>query len=294
MIILLSVLIFILGACVGSFLNVVIFRLPKGEDIFRKRSYCPNCRKRLAPIDLIPMASFLILGGRCRTCGKPISIQYPVVEAVTGILFLASFISWGEKFGFVFQFLPQLLLWFLVVSVLILVFVIDLRFGIIPDQILKFAWLGSLVLILAGYFWPILANFFDLTKATAEFGRYLLEPLLLTQLKFAGFDLVTRLTAALLVAAFFGILILLTRGRGMGWGDVKFGFFLGFIFSLPQIFSVLFLSFVIGAGVSLILIIAKIKKFGQTVPFGPFLATASLIVLFFGERILNWYLSIIG
>ncbi len=288
------VLVFILGAAVGSFLNVVIFRVPAGIEIFKKRSRCPNCATPLKAFELIPILSYIFQKGKCRTCGKPISIQYPAVEVVTGILFLASFINWGQKFGFVFQFLPQLFLGFLIVSVLILVFVIDLRFGIIPDQVVKFAFAGCLILILASFLWPILADFLGFILATTEFGKYAQGPEILAQVKFAGLDLVMRLATALLVAAFFGILILVTSGRGMGLGDVKFGFFLGFIFSLPQIFTVLFLSFVIGAVVSLLLILAKLKNFGQTVPFGPFLATASLAVLFAGDDILAWYLAIIG
>ena len=294
MIYLATIFVFIIGASIGSFLNVLIFRLPAGIEVFRRRSFCPYCKTPLKTFQLVPIFSYFLLGGKCKTCGKSISFQYPAVEAATAILFAASFISWSQKFSGQSQFLPQLLLSFLVISVLIVVFVIDLKHGIIPDQVVKIALIGAIILVFANYFSQTLTFFLNLANNLSGFDKYLFPPVAVSQLKFSGLDFATRLAAGLGVLVFFTILILVTRGRGLGWGDVKFGFFLGFVFSAPEIFQVLFLSFVIGAFVSLILVILKLKKFGQTVPFGPFLSIASLATLFFGDKIFNWYFLILA
>lgn len=254
-----SALVFIFGAAVGSFLNMVIFRLPKNIEIFRKRSFCPKCKATIAPFDLIPIFSYLALSGRCRYCQKKISVQYPLVETATALLFLLSFLIWEKQFGTNFSFLPQLLHLFLIVSVLIVIWIIDARFNIIPDSVLMFAILTSIALIvLSG------ANFSDI---------------------------LLRLETASGAFVFFGVIILATLGRGMGAGDAKFAFWLGLIFPFPQITQVLFLSFVTGAIFAVILIVFKKAKFGQTIPFGPFLSLGALISLFFGDQILQWYLG---
>lgn len=289
--ILLSAFTFFVGAAFGSFLNVVIFRLPKGEDIFKKRSYCPHCKKPISTFDLIPIFSFFVLLGKCRKCGKPISVQYPAVELVTACLFLASFLLWQAKFGLSWQFIPQLLHYFLIVSVLIGVFVIDAKLGIIPDKIVKFALIISALLILATYLGDFLSIYLGLVKTAPELSKYFFPSLFVNQAKFAGLDFGIRLLAGVFVSILFTGLILVTAGRGMGWGDVKLGFWLGFAFSFPQTFLVLFLSFVTGAAVSIVLILSGRKKFGQTIPFGPFLAAGAAISLFAGDLILVWYLG---
>lgn len=275
--ILLSILIFTFGAAVGSFLNVVIYRIPEGEEIFKKKSHCPACKAILSPFELIPIFSYLGLWGKCKNCGQPISLQYPIVETTTALLFLASFFLWQQKFGANPLFLPQLFHFFLIISVLISVFAIDAKHKIIPDSVVKVAIAASFILILASFLVQLFAS-----------------GLLPNLLSSYAIDFSYRLASALGVSLFFILLIVVTAGRGMGWGDVKFGFWLGFAYSAPRIFQVLFLSFFTGAVFAIFLIIIKKKKFGENLPFGPFLSLAGVISLFFGEILLDWYLKGFG
>ena len=254
-----SSLVFVTGAAVGSFLNLVIFRLPKNIEIFRKRSFCPKCKVTIASFDIIPIFSYFALGGRCRSCQKKISAQYPLVEIITVLLFLVSFWAWEKRFGANLSTFPELLHLFLIVSVLIVIWVIDARHNIIPDSVLVLAIFGSIVLIILSG-----SNFSDI---------------------------LLRFETAVGAFVFFGVIILATLGRGMGVGDAKFVFWLGLIFPFPQIIQVLFLSFIAGAIYAVILIVAKKAKFGQTIPFGPFLSFGALISLFFADQILQWYLA---
>jgi prepilin signal peptidase PulO-like enzyme (type II secretory pathway) len=138
---------FVIGLFFGSFLNVVICRFPEMKDIFFGRSYCPKCKKTISFYDLIPLLSYLILLGRCRSCGKPISIQYPIVEIITGLLFALSYYISGFNFLLIF-YLPIFML-------LILIFVYDLKHLEIPEV---FSWLFLALAILAGLF----ANIYSL------------------------------------------------------------------------------------------------------------------------------------
>ncbi|MFC1652076.1 prepilin peptidase, partial [Patescibacteria group bacterium] len=206
------VLFFVLGLIVGSFLNVVIFRFKKKESIVKKRSHCPNCKKKLRVWDLFPVLSFLFLKGKCRYCKKPISIQYPLVELATAILFAALY--W--KFD-----LNIILLYFLVVSCsLILIFVIDLKHFIVPDR-----------LIIPGIF-------------LAFFVSYLI----------LDFTLVSLGLGVLIGGGFFLILVLVSKGKAMGMGDVKLGILAGLIIGFPQIILTLFFAFVFGGIISGILL----------------------------------------
>jgi len=132
---------FVIGLFFGSFLNVVIYRFPGMKDIFIGRSYCPKCKKTIATYDLIPLFSYLILSGKCRSCGKPISIQYPLVEIITGLLFALSYYISGFSFSLIF-YLPIFML-------LILIFSYDLKHLEIPEV---FSWLFLALAILAGLF----------------------------------------------------------------------------------------------------------------------------------------------
>lgn len=270
----LSLLVFVIGAAVGSFLNVVIARVPKGEEIVRKWSYCPKCKKTIDVFDLIPIISYFLLLARCRNCGEPISLQYPIVEFATGSLFLLSFLTFNFQLSISnFHLLPHLLHQFFIISVLIVVFVIDAKAGIIPDSVVKTALIVSLLFVVVG---SITATGFSQNTLAAIVA-----------------ELVPRILTAASVAGFFGLLILATAGRGMGAGDAKFGFWLGFVFGIPKIIQVLFLSFVTGAVVAIFLLLTKRAKIGQTIPFGPFLAAGALVTLFAGDRILQWYLGIL-
>lgn len=252
----LSSVIFILGTAIGSFLNVVIDRTTQGKSILSPfRSYCDHCKATLATVDLIPIVSFVGLGGKCRFCKKPISWQYPFVEALTGVLFVVDFYvlaSSGELS------LLKLFLHFFLISIFIVVAVVDFKFSLIPTSLV---FLASLV--------ALFFNYFNLPSEI----------------------FVQNVMTAFALAAFFALVAVLTRGRGMGTGDIPLVFLVGLMLGFPNGLISVFLAFIAGALVAIFLILIGTKKFGQTIPFAPFLAGAAVLMLFFGDSISQWYLG---
>ena len=266
-------LVFLLGLCIGSFLNVVILRLEKGESFAKGRSYCPNCKHQLAWFDLIPVFSFLFLKGRCRYCGKKISIQYPLVELAAGILFI--FIFW--KFGFIWNLgfgtwdLIKLCFMWYVISSLIIIFVYDLKYYLIPDKILFPA-------IIIAFFYRVL-DFGNLKLFGIWDLGFGISPLFLNYF-----------IASIIASGFFLFIFLISRGAWMGFGDVKLAILLGLLLGFPNILVGLFLSFFFGAILGVILLFFKKYGLKSELPFAPFLIIGTLVALFFGEKIIDWYL----
>ncbi|PIV38772.1 MAG: hypothetical protein COS30_00285, partial [Candidatus Portnoybacteria bacterium CG02_land_8_20_14_3_00_45_8] len=285
----LLMIVFVLGLAVGSFLNVVVCRLELTENrsrkIFRERfsvglqkffgnrSRCPRCGQVLRWYDLIPVASFIWLRGKCRYCGQKISWQYPLVEIATGLLFLLVFnnltlslplIRGGVGRGefSIFDLASFCYLLYVFCS-LIVIFVYDLRRYIIPDKIIFPAIIVSLIYRLGNAFFNP-----SLPSLNLRGGWVGLYPYLLS---------------AFAAAAFFAAIIILTRGRGLGWGDVKLAFLMGLVLGWPDIFLALFLAFLSGALTGVGLIIAGRKQLKSQIPFGPFLAAATIFVALFGE-----------
>lgn len=254
----LYVLIFIFGLCLGSFLNVVINRLELKESIVIKRSYCPKCKKVLQWYDLIPVLSFVLLRRQCRYCHKKISWQYPLVEIATGLLFLLVFLSasWNGDFQLI-----NIFYYLIITSILIVIFVYDLKYYIILDKIIFPAIVITLLYRLV--------IFSDLMG--------LIYPIL----------------AALLAGGFFLSLVLVSHEKWMGLGDVKLGVLMGLILGWPRILPALFLSFTLGAVVGIALILLKKKKIKSEIPFGPFLSLATFVILLYGNKILDWYLKLL-
>jgi len=254
-----SVVLFIVGLAVGSFLNVCIWRLPRGESIISPLSHCPHCGQPIPVRDNIPLLSYLILRGNCRYCGEKISLQYPLVELVTAVLFVLVFLKHGLSWGLVSS------LFF--ISVLLLVAVIDLKHQIIPNKVILPA--------LAVQFILILAPFIYLTEL-----REVLPHL-------AGFFIGggTLLIAALVSPLVFG-------KEGMGGGDIKLGAFIGLTLSW-YVLVALFVGFLTGALVGLTLIALKRKTRKDLIPFGPFLSLGGLVALFLGPQIFLFYLGLL-
>lgn len=255
------------GLTIGSFLNVLIYRTVHDESYIEGRSKCPHCKKMIAWYDNIPVVSFIVLRRRCRHCKKPISWTYPAIELITAGLFV-----WWYLIGFTFFRLgaqPFALLqpgfWLFVGICLIVVFFADLLYGIIPD---------SVVIALTGL---------GLLYRISLYASHIMQP---------G-DFWLTIMGAACASLGFWLLWYLSRGRGMGFGDVKFVFPLGLILGWPNILVGLFLSFVVGAVVSVMLLLMKRKRFRQTVPFGPFLVVGTVTTLLVGDRILQWYLSLL-
>ncbi|MBU2037283.1 prepilin peptidase, partial [Patescibacteria group bacterium] len=285
------------GSAIGSFLNVIILRLRSGqvcrlatgEDIVKKRSHCPKCGQVLRWSDLIPVVSFFILRGRCRDCKGKISWQYPAVEAATGLLFLAIFIFLFPELVEGFKILAfdfaslrsgdiiGVFYFLYLISSLVVIFVYDLRHYIIPDKVL-FPAIG----VALGYriFDAFAINpFRPLLNLRGGEGELLINALTI---------IYPYLLSALVASAFFLLLILITRGRGMGLGDAKLAFLMGLILGWPNILFALFLAFFGGAlfGVSLIILGRKTLK--SQIPFGPFLIGGTIILLLFGQFFWEW------
>lgn len=261
-------LVFIFGTIIGSFLNVLIFRLPVEESI-NGRSHCRNCNHKLDVADLVPVLSFLYLKGRCRYCKERVSWQYISVEVVTGLLFsLAYFMVFkGVEYPSLFIGLEYIRTIF-VISVLIVVFMIDLKHFLILDRV-TFPATVLLFLIDWSIYWTGSHNILASVPVTGIF-------------------------SALLAFIFFGLIYVLSRGRWIGFGDVKLALFLGLAVSWPLILVNIFLAFGIGAVVGIFLIAIKAKKLSSKIAFGTFLSAACVITMFWGGQIFNWYLNLIG
>lgn len=267
------VFIFLLGCIVGSFLNVVIDRLPAGQSIVYPPSHCPHCRHKLAFYDLIPLFSFFYLGGKCRYCKKKISWYYPLIEATTGALFVVTVILHPGVFGF--SGVAYVIYLLFIISSLITIFFIDLKYGIIPFKIVVFA----LVIITLKY---LLISF------TCFRGIASVVPGGLAMTSGCGVPFLNYLFSGVGVFIVFFILFLVTRGRGMGFGDVVFSLLMGYVLGFPKIVLGVYIAFLTGAIVSLILVVARRKKFkGGIIPFGPFLVTGTLVSLFWGQVIID-------
>jgi leader peptidase (prepilin peptidase)/N-methyltransferase len=249
---------FVFGLIIGSFLNVVIYRLKAATNLLGF-SACPRCRHRLAALDLVPVLSFLLLGGKCRYCRQPISCQYPAVEFATGLTFLllarqnllifsprlsaAQLISLG--FGFLF------------ISLLIIIFTFDFKYYLIPDA-------------------PVF-----LGVAAAFLYRWLSQELSITD----------GLWGMLLVAGFFGLLYLISGGAWIGLGDVKLGLFLGSMLGLKLSAVMLAGAYFSGALVGVVLVLWGRKTMQGALPFGTFLTAASFFTLLWGQPIWEWYMA---
>jgi len=261
----------IIGLIVGSFLGAVNYRLKIDEDIVWKRSHCPHCRHQIRWYDNIPLLSFIILFGKCRDCRKYISWEYPLIELTTGLLFAATAVRFlGEPLLGVAQTavdagtIIDMSFFLFAVCYLALIFWHDYDYMLIPDAIV---WPAIIVTFL----WQI--------------WKYAQSPLGIADLHSPA---TSALIAAVAAAAFFFFLIWISKGKWIGGGDVKLGFLAGLIVGWPKILFVLFLTYLIGSIISLTLIALKKKTWKSRIPFGPFMVTAILIVLFFADRIQFW------
>lgn len=242
-------LIFVLGLLVGSFLNVVILRLNTGRSIASGRSACARCNRVLTWYELVPVFSFLALRGKCRTCRLPISFQYPIVELITAVLFIIFYIRMPLASSFSSYSWLAFLFSIVVAGLLLVAAVYDARHKILPDIIIYPFLLLSLIAI------SVKATLFP---AFSE-GR-------------AIFD-------GVLVGLPFFLLWAFSRGRLMGFGDVKLTLGIGWLLGLSAGFSAIILAFWIGAVFGLLLIaLSHNHSMKSQVPFGPFLILGTLIV----------------
>lgn len=235
----------------GSFYNVCIHRAMSGESIVYPPSHCPECRHPLAPLDLIPILSYIFLLGKCRYCKAKISIRYPIIELITAVLVLLLYNAYGLTWQFVsYTFLTGLL---------IIVSFIDIEQQFIPNKLVVIGFIFGVLFSLAGF--------------TTQFWNAILG-----LISGAG---------SLLIIGLVSLLVL--RKEGMGGGDIKLlgviGLFLGWKLTLLT----LFVSIYIGGIFSIFLLLLGIKNKGEYIAFGPFISLASLIALLWGRDIIQWY-----
>lgn len=263
-----GLIIFFFGACVGSFLNVVVYRLNHNLSPLKGRSFCPKCKKKILWRDNIPLISFILLRGRCRFCHSPIGWQYPLVELGTGIftyiVFRISYLAGGDILFTTY--------YMLITYALIALFVSDFHYQTIPDEIVYPAIGLAFLFHLGGVAkWSWLNPTSEVVNPMAHLGGVFL--------------------AGLGAAAFFWLLVFVTRGKGMGMGDVKLAGLMGLILGYPKIIVALMLAFLTGALVGAILVIARKRHFREHIPFGPFLTGTTWISLFWGQTIWQFYVE---
>lgn len=252
------ILFFILGALAGSFLNVVVFRRPRGQSAFKGRSHCPHCRKALRWFELVPFFSFLLQGGRCRRCQKPIGWADFGGEFLTALvwgIFGALLIERGEL-GLLVILLP-------LISLLTLLFLYDARHQLLPDQFVAPSFLLALIWAAVRPFNELQSYFFPIFSGPPADGGILTSAIL----------------AGLVITLALFVIFLLTRGRGLGLGDVKLAPALGLLVGWPAALDVLLLAFVVGAITGIMLIASGRKALKSPIAFGPFLIGAALFIL---------------
>ena len=245
---------FLLGVVIGSFLNVCIYRIPAGESIVSPGSRCPHCGTPILWYQNIPIFSWLVLGGKCASCKGSISIRYPMVEALTGVLFALVFYRFGIQWA-----TP---VYWLFCAALVAITFIDLDHQIIPDVI-------SLPGIPIGFLCSFALPWISWTDSL--FGILLGGGSLFAVA--AGYEL-------------------LTKKEGMGGGDIKLLGMMGAFLGWQAVLPVIFLSSLIGSLVGVPLMLIKKADGKLAIPFGPFLALGALIYLFWGPELIRWYLSL--
>lgn len=287
-------LFFIFGTAIGSFINVLVLRYKPERSLFDLkilggRSRCPKCRKTLLWTELIPVFSFFFLRGKCRGCRDRISFQYPFVEFLSGAIFLCVplflnyFYAQSNSLFFLFE-LPiwyyfLVFFWISIFLSFIVISAIDLKHSIIPNGLNFFV--GIIGAFIA---WLTYQNSQFLPTFSTSFMRHY-------SLVFSPFEdiFLSHMLGALIAGAFFLFLVFVTKGRGMGMGDVKFMFAAGILFGWPDIGIGILLGFLLGGIWSTFLFFFKKKGMKDKIPFGPFLVLGLTLAFFLGFQIVNGY-----
>ncbi len=245
---------FIFGAVVGSFLNVCIYRLPRSESLVFPASHCPKCGDAIPPYHNIPIISYLVLGGRCRSCRERISPLYPAVELTNALLTLFLFMKFGISLTSLFL--------FIFCSALVVITFIDLEHRIIPDVL-------SLPGIVVGF-------------GSSFFLQWLGWLNSLAGILVGG--------GSLLIVAF--VYHLLTKKEGMGGGDIKLLAMMGAFLGWRSVPFIIFASSLTGSVVGIAIMLVQKKDSKLAIPFGPFLAFGAVLYVFCGKEIIDWYLNL--
>ena len=273
----LSAFVFFFGACIGSFLNVCIFRIPRELSIVRPRSSCPTCGHMIAWYDNVPVLSFILLRGNCRHCGIPISSRYWVVELLTGTLFLLAWVKLRLVAGITplgmepvhdWRLVP---IYWLVISLFILGTFVDFEHLIIPDRVT----LGGMVLGLV--LSPLVPSLHGETHWIAA-------------LKWSAIGAAVG-GGSLWIVAIVGRLIF--KKEAMGFGDVKLLAAIGAFFGTKAVFFTIMASSLAGSVVGITLVATGRSSMQSRIPFGPYIVLAALVWMYWGHRLWSWYANLI-
>ena len=267
---------FLFGITLGSFLNVLILRYELGGAVFGRqlkgRSSCPHCHKTLSWYELIPIVSFIIQLGKCRNCGEKISFQYPLVEIMAGIIVATI----PQILGIT----PLAFVWVAALLVLLVISFIDARHYVIPDVL-------TIIIALLGIAATAIIAIGDTPFLALIPGTFLGDYAFV--FSFTNNPWLLRLSAAFVGGAFFSSIILLSRGKAMGWGDAKLIAAVGLLIGWPDILLVIMMAFIAGAIVGVTMLVGKKKRFKDALPFGPFIAFGVIMVVYFGYDIISLY-----
>jgi len=251
---------FIIGAIIGSFLNAVIYRLPRHESLLFPGSHCPQCSEKIHWFDNIPILSFIILGGKCRYCKTPIPARYLIVEILSAVLFVIIY----HVYGFSYEFLFYVILFVLLLTVTFT----DLEKGKIPNSVIltgAIAGLGMSLIVPSGW----AGGSLNFTNSLIAF------------LAGGGIMLFWAVTGKLLF-----------KKESIGAGDIKLVAMTGIFLGLQNILLALFLSFLLASFVGIFMIVLKNAHMDSRLPFVPFLASGALVSLVYGNQICTWYFNI--
>ncbi len=248
-------IIMVYGLLIGSFLNVVIYRLPKNESIVFPGSHCTICNHNLAWFDNIPVISYMLLKGKCRYCKTRISPKYPIIELLNSFFYLLFYMKYGFNTNF--------FMYSLIFSVLLAITLIDLIHQLIPDSLVAAIVVITILFRIVGYY-----------------------------INSDSLNILDSLSGSLVAGGLFLLIVLISKG-GMGGGDVTLISSLGFVLGLKGILVTIFISFIIGSIVSVLLLSFKLKTRKDPIPFGPFIVIGFLITLLYGDQLIIWYTNLL-
>lgn len=247
---------FIFGLCIGSFLNVCIYRIPASKSISYPRSSCTSCNELIPFYDNIPVLSYLFLRGKCRFCREPISMRYPIIELLTGSFALITFLKYGLSL--------EALIYFVFIAALLVITFVDIDHQIIPDII-------SL---------PGIPIFF-----LASFG--------LSQINWLD-SLIGILVGGGSLFLVAWIYSLITHKEGMGGGDIKLLAMIGAVIGWKGVLFTIFVASAVGTLAGILVMLKSRKGMRLKIPFGPFLAIGGIAYIFLGPQLINWYFQLLN
>lgn len=259
-----AAIIFVFGTVIGSFLNVLIYRLPIGMDFKTGRSICTTCKHELCWKDLFPLFSWIFLGGKCRYCKAPISCRYPIVEALNGTMYVLAYLFLCGGNAIEGLFTLKLVGYMVLFSCLIVISWVDFEHQIIPDSMWIAIFVGGLFLV-------------GDALITGEFSKSWI---------------ISKLIGMVAVSGVFFIIGFVTQGRAMGGGDIKFMAAAGFVLGWKAVVLSLFIGALAGVIFSIGRKIVSKKEMRGMIPFGPFLAIGVAVSAFVGEYIFDMYFDL--